>query len=239
MSQDHYRTLGVIDTAEDIVIRAAYKALIQVYHPDRTTNEQEKIVYSKKALEINEAYRVLSNHQLRNEYDKERTSIANDYNSETVNTDEFSKVNDSLNENWELAKQHANSIGPLFDSLNIISPQLALTFKLVLLESKEFNKASKIASILEVNFLKKYFGTRKEIHDFVKWLLENNKKDVALEVNKVIKVMGNNFDVERFILKLRSEYDLSYSGINDKYRNILIIFLIAVATFAYIIRTFH
>ena len=33
--KDYYRTLGVLDDAEDIIIRAAYKALAQRYHPDK------------------------------------------------------------------------------------------------------------------------------------------------------------------------------------------------------------
>ena len=32
---DHYATLGVLPDAEDIVVRAAYRALAQRYHPDR------------------------------------------------------------------------------------------------------------------------------------------------------------------------------------------------------------
>ena len=33
--KDYYRILGVLDDAEDIVIKAAYRALAQRYHPDR------------------------------------------------------------------------------------------------------------------------------------------------------------------------------------------------------------
>ena len=34
-----YQILGVLDTAEDIVIRAAYKALAQKYHPDKWSGD--------------------------------------------------------------------------------------------------------------------------------------------------------------------------------------------------------
>jgi DnaJ-class molecular chaperone len=34
--KDYYRILGVLDDAEDIVIKAAYRALAQRYHPDQT-----------------------------------------------------------------------------------------------------------------------------------------------------------------------------------------------------------
>ena len=35
MTKDYYRILGVLDDAEDIVIRASYRALAQKYHPDK------------------------------------------------------------------------------------------------------------------------------------------------------------------------------------------------------------
>lgn len=33
--KDYYATLGVTPQAEDVVIKAAYRALAQRYHPDR------------------------------------------------------------------------------------------------------------------------------------------------------------------------------------------------------------
>jgi curved DNA-binding protein CbpA len=34
-SPDHYSVIGVLPTADDVVIRAAYRALAQRYHSDR------------------------------------------------------------------------------------------------------------------------------------------------------------------------------------------------------------
>ena len=39
MLKDHYKKLGVIQEAEDIVIKAAYRALAQRYHPDKWTGD--------------------------------------------------------------------------------------------------------------------------------------------------------------------------------------------------------
>ena len=52
--KDFYRVLGVIDSAEMVVIRAAYKALMMVYHPDRFEGDKEEAI--RKTKEINEAY---------------------------------------------------------------------------------------------------------------------------------------------------------------------------------------
>jgi len=70
MQKDYYQILAIIDSAEDVVIKAAYKALIHVYHPDRY--EGDKHEATQKTKDILEAYRVLSNPESRAEYDQSR-----------------------------------------------------------------------------------------------------------------------------------------------------------------------
>ena len=65
-SKDYYGILGILPTAEDIVIRAAYKALVQRYHPDRADNQAKA---NETIKELNEAYAVLSDPKSRKEYD--------------------------------------------------------------------------------------------------------------------------------------------------------------------------
>lgn len=66
-NKDYYAILGVLPTAEDIVIRAAYKALAQRYHPDRTGHSSEA---NAAMAEINEAYSVLADPEKRDKYDE-------------------------------------------------------------------------------------------------------------------------------------------------------------------------
>jgi len=68
--QDYYAILGVAPTAEEFVIKAAYRALMQRYHPDRASSSDGDT--TEKVAEINEAYRILSNQETRNEYDNLR-----------------------------------------------------------------------------------------------------------------------------------------------------------------------
>lgn len=65
--QNHYGNLKVARDAPQEVVRAAYKALAQKYHPDRRPNDPES---AKIMVEINEAYRVLSDAQSRKTYDE-------------------------------------------------------------------------------------------------------------------------------------------------------------------------
>ena len=67
--KDYYRTLGILDDAEDIIIKAAYRALAQRYHPDKWLGD--KVEATKRMAEINEAYEVLSDNLKRTQYDRE------------------------------------------------------------------------------------------------------------------------------------------------------------------------
>lgn len=69
MITNYYAVLGLLHTAEAVVIKAAYKALAQRYHPDRFPGDA---AYAQAKMEaLNEAYRVLSNPQKRQAYDRE------------------------------------------------------------------------------------------------------------------------------------------------------------------------
>ena len=68
--KDFYTLLGVIDSAELVVIKAAYKALMMRYHPDRSSGNKEEAL--KKAKELNEAYAVLIDPEKRRKYDMDK-----------------------------------------------------------------------------------------------------------------------------------------------------------------------
>ena len=68
--RDYYAILGVTQEAEDIVIKGAYRALAQRYHPDRYEGGHDEA--TRRMIDINEAYRILSEPLLRLDYDKVR-----------------------------------------------------------------------------------------------------------------------------------------------------------------------
>ena len=65
MARDYYSILGVTPTSEDVVIRAAYRALMRRYHPDADPSGEA----AERAQAINAAYAVLSDPQKRARYD--------------------------------------------------------------------------------------------------------------------------------------------------------------------------
>jgi curved DNA-binding protein CbpA len=62
----HYDTLQVISTANDTVIKAAYRALAHLYHPDHNPGDVEAESLMKN---VNQAYQILSNSSSRTQYD--------------------------------------------------------------------------------------------------------------------------------------------------------------------------
>ena len=68
MTADYYSILGVSPAAEDVVIGAAYRALIRHYHPDTNPDPAAQV----RAREITAAYNVLRDPARRAKYDADR-----------------------------------------------------------------------------------------------------------------------------------------------------------------------
>lgn len=65
--KDLYAVLGLLHTAETEVIKAAYKALAQKYHPDK--HPEKKLLFTEIMTELNHAHAVLGNAKKRKEWD--------------------------------------------------------------------------------------------------------------------------------------------------------------------------
>ena len=63
----NYEILGLLNSADDVVIKAAYKALAQKYHPDKHRTNQD--MATQLMSELNAAHAVLGNKAKRKEYD--------------------------------------------------------------------------------------------------------------------------------------------------------------------------
>ena len=75
VTPDYYATLGVAPSSEDVVIRAAYLALMRRYHPDKNASAEA----AARVRAITAAYAVLGDWDRRAEYDLLRTEEATTY----------------------------------------------------------------------------------------------------------------------------------------------------------------
>lgn len=67
-SKNFYKTLGLLPQADDVVIKAAYKALAQKYHPDK--NKTDKELHTQVMAELNAAYAAIGTKAKRKAYDE-------------------------------------------------------------------------------------------------------------------------------------------------------------------------
>lgn len=68
--KNYYEMLEVNPKASKEIIEKAYRVLVKKYHPDLYQGD-EKLIAQKKIQELNEAYHVLSDNFLREQYDIE------------------------------------------------------------------------------------------------------------------------------------------------------------------------
>ncbi len=212
MTKDYYRILGVLDDAEDVVIRAAYKALAQRYHPDKWTGDKEEA--NRRMQEINQAYGFLSDATKRKQYDatRDKSEYQDESDFESDYQDAFNK---DIEDKWKKIVDFLPDLEQIYDDLSRTSRQLAYSYKILLIEKKNFNDRFQIAKAIENNFLQRYFGTNKKIVQFAKELISKNRKDMAKELNIAVQLLGSNVDPSVIINRIIEKFPSSKSRIYD------------------------
>jgi|JI10StandDraft_1071094.scaffolds.fasta_scaffold52960_3 curved DNA-binding protein CbpA len=203
--QDYYSVLGVLPTAEAVVIRAAYKALAQRYYPDRFQGAPEEA--SQRMAGINEAYNVLSDADRRREYDLSREmtkSFYSDY-AEPPKESE-ADLSAALNADWQLVCEYLPDLVEITSRLNKIAHRLAATFQAYLLETKDYNSRVEIASAMEKSFLEGYFGTDSKILEFARRLIETGQRQALRELNNAVRVFGSGVSPSIVIPKIAKDF---------------------------------
>jgi DnaJ family protein C protein 3 len=70
-TKDYYKVLGVDSDADERQIKAAFRKASKIYHPDKAVKSGlSKDEAMKKMIEVNEAYEVLSDPELRARFDR-------------------------------------------------------------------------------------------------------------------------------------------------------------------------
>lgn len=205
---DHYAVLGLLPSAQDFLVRAAYKALAQRYHPDRFQGPSEEA--HRRMAELNAAYAVLSDPTARAEYDRSRqeTPPSDYYFGEEARTQEPPNSG-PLENDWAVAARYYPDIRLLEDRLSKISWRLANTYRATLLESKAFARRSEIARAMEREFLELYFGSNDSIIKFAQQLIQDGHRSAALTLNRTINVLGASTDPARIIGDIIDRHKLS------------------------------
>lgn len=114
-NRNYYKILGIEPTDDETVIKNAYKTLVKRWHPDLNDNSIESRQMMK---DINEAYEVLSDFRLRNEYNKvmfgsvkgkSRKESAYSYSGGFSYSPQSEEVREKVRKRYENKYQDANS----------------------------------------------------------------------------------------------------------------------------------
>jgi curved DNA-binding protein CbpA len=205
--KDYYAILGISPSAEDVVIRAAWKALSQRYHPDKYAGDVAKA--TQRMAEINDAYNILSDPIQRRAYDKLRDNNEGDFGDWVHEEDAGQATNnfDPLEKDWALAVGFYPDLTNINNKLSKISKLLAFTYRASLLERKAFEHRSRLANDAEVSFLKSYFGNNQEIVDFARELILAGNKAAAKALNESIRVLGSDIPPNKVINKICKDFN--------------------------------
>jgi len=187
---DHYAVLGVLPSAEDVVIRAAYKALAQRYHPDRYAGDPE--IATRRMQEINQAYGILSDQEKRRQYDAERGDRVEDADSyfEEERPEETTE-DDPSQKAWSIAIGVYPDLVGIVSGLEVYSWRLAFAFRAHLLECQKFDQRFEISENLKKKFLETYFGKNQHLQRFADTLISGGDRNLARQLNQAICVLGD------------------------------------------------
>ena len=156
--KNYYEILEVNPRASKEVIEKAYKVLVKKYHPDLYSGEKQQYA-EKKTKEINEAYNVLSDEFLREQYDSElerqkETYKTNRYQEQRAqnqkqNNSNHTKLNGKRPLQQRKQKQKVGSLGSLIELTKELIHELA-TSRDKRQEVKEMTKKDIFAIVLTI-----------------------------------------------------------------------------------------
>ena len=195
-SKDYYAVLGVLPSIEEAALAAVYRALVKKYHPDVFDGPPAE--GARITVELNEAYEVLGNAAKRAAYDKARKSEspAGDYERQSGREQAETKQENEKSNDWQYVIRYRSDVESLRIKLERLSPALAFTFQVMVIEGKLSDDSQSLFQTLRSGFLRRYFGTSTQIHEFVVDALLADRRDVALEVNRAIRILGSPSDAQ-------------------------------------------
>ena len=145
--KNYYDLLEVTPKASTEIIEKAYKVLIKKYHPD-LYNGEERISAEKKTRELNEAYHILSNEFLREQYDLELEKEQNFSDSNknyTRDNNENDYKNEKTNKNEKIKEEKSHKVGTFMSIVDLLKNVFK---KREIKGPREIKREDKIAAIL-------------------------------------------------------------------------------------------
>lgn len=207
--KDYYKILGISPYAEISEISAAYRALAQIYHPDKWKGDKK--TGDNKIREINEAYDTLKNKNKKQKYDKEYFASKKDQPKQ----EDFTKQNyeqnkdfiDGLDALWKVVIEFYPDIEEERIHLHKIDKALSQVFQKIIIGTKSASDWQEMASLTVTSFFKSILATDKLVlHRFVELILLEGKRNIAIETIDAINIIGDK-DTDIITDKIEVKYE--------------------------------
>jgi hypothetical protein len=212
---DHYAILGVLPDAQQVVVQAAYRALAQMYHPDRWKGDASEA--NRRMADLNVAYAVLGDPSKRKQYDSVRAPGSGKYEAHLDEKDAaFDAALGEVEGRWKLAVDIFPDLADIRRRLMKTSHRLAFGFVTVMLEVKQFENRNEVADELERKFLESYFGTDQRVISYAKALIFLGLKDAVAALNGYVDVLGSAINPEPLIAKIESDFKVEQARLAAK-----------------------
>jgi len=155
--------------------------------------------------ELNEAYEALSDAKKRFEFDQIRERASRGKDSFFTSKSQRGRPPFDKDSDWELALRFYPDLKNFEVALGAISWQLAILFRAVLLEGKDFERREKVAMDLESKFYEFHFGSEPSILGLANKLLLSGDRERAAELARIISVLGERVNPHRVLAEFNEE----------------------------------
>ena len=203
---DHYQVLGLARHAEAAVVKAAYRALVSLYHPDR--NPAPDAI--ERIQRINIAHDVLSDPARRLAYD---ATLADATPPPAADTDDGA---DTIAERWKIASNFFPEIGRHHARLERLSAHLADEFQRHLLQRLQYADAAAIADRLRIEFLGRHFGTDEAVLAYAEQLLLAREVEAVRFVSQIVSVLGRSVDADSVREKVSQRFPRTVDSLRKR-----------------------
>ena len=207
-ASDHYQALGLARHAEAVVIKAAYRALVSLYHPDR--NPAPDAI--ERIQRINIAHDVLSDPARRLAYDATLADTPHPH-PPAADTDDGP---DPIVEPWKIAAGFFPEILQHHARLERLSGHLADEFRLHLLQHKQYADAAAIADRLRVAFLGRHFGTDEAVLAYAEQLLLAREVEAVRFVSQIVSVLGRSVGADSVREKIEQRFPRTIDSLRKR-----------------------
>ncbi|WP_310462914.1 J domain-containing protein [Sphaerotilus sp.] len=203
---DHYQTLGLARHAEAAVVKAAYRAMASLYHPDR--NPAPDAI--DRIQRINAAHDVLSDPVHRHAYD---ATLAGERPPAPPHHHDGP---DPLAERWQIAVGFFPEIRQHHARLERLSAHMGDEFRLHLLQHQHYADATDLADRLRTEFLSRHFGTDEALLAYAEQLLLAREIDAARFVSQIVSVLGRSVTADSVREKIAQRYPRSVASLHKR-----------------------